>query len=293
MVSAVVVTHNRKNKVIRLLDSLESSSSQDFLEIIVVDDASADGTSEEIGLTFPKVRILHVPHQVFLAKARNMGAHYSKARYILFIDDDVVIDIDSIKRILTFMESHPECGIAGPVVTYFKNRDKIWHAGVCYKPSGINENQYVRNNSPLRNFKRVGFTNCCYLPGIFMVRRKTFDELEGFDSKNFAFSYEDLDLALRTQSIGYKTTCVLSALALHDIDESFIERRMNSMRAFHHGRSRTRFYIRHLKWKIPWLLICFLGFTFMQLSNDDKSYRKRLRVVVSYLKGIVYGIAGR
>lgn len=292
IVSVVVVTHNRRNKIVRLLSSLGNMSSQGFIEVIAVDDASIDGTSEEVSLRYPNVRIGRTAEEVFLARARNMGANCSRGKYILFVDDDMVIEIDSIRRILAFLETHPNYGIAGPAVAYFKN-GRIWHAGVLFRPSSFTENLYIRNRSLLSGLKREGFLNCCYVPGIFMVRKRIFQELQGFDFRNFPFSYEDIDLALRAQSRGYKIGCVLSALALHDIDEISVERSMEPARAFHHGRSRTRFYVKHLKWKLFWLPVYLIGFMLAELSKAKMSPKKSLQVAISYLRGIVYGVLGR
>jgi len=291
-VALVVTTHNRKDKVIRLLGSISQSSfAKRFLKTIVVDDASTDGTFEEVRSLFPKVLVSRTNQEVFLAKARNIGAQYSKAKYVLFVDDDMVIEGDLIGRLIAFMEEHPDYGIAGPVVTYFRNQNKIWHAGVLFRPRSFAENRYIWQYALLSNVKREGFIDCSYVPGIFMVRKKILNKLQGFDYRNFPFSFEDLDLALRAQSTGFKTACVLSALAFHDIDEQPIRRSLRPMRAFHHGRSRTRFYMKYLKWKLLWVPAYFLGFMVRQLQNNNLSFKKRLQLAFSYLKGISYGIA--
>lgn len=289
-ISLVAITHNRKAKMTRLLNSLKGAH-QCFSEIVVVDDASTDGTSNDIGLIFSQVRILHLTEEVFLAKARNIGASQATGKYILFVDDDIITGIDSIKHISTFMETHPDYGIAGPVVGYLNDKREVWHAGVIFNPNSITESHYTGRHTSLSETKRNGFIDCSYLPGIFMIRRDIFKKLNGFDFLNFPFSYEDLDLALRTRSLGLRSACVLSALAFHDIDAISGRRIVESARAFHHGRSRTRFYLKYYKWKLLWLPLYFSGFVATQSINCRVPIREIMKTAISYVKGIVHGVA--
>jgi len=274
----------------RLLGTLAKDISED-LEAILVDDASTDGTFEKVKSAFPEVQIVRTNNEVFLAEARNLGARCAKANHVLFVDDDIVMRNNAIQTISKFLENHPTYGIAGPVITYLWNERVIWHTGVIYTAYNLNESRYIRNHDTLDSVKRTGSLDCSYVPGAFMMAKETFRQLRGFDSENFPFSYEDLDISLRVKNAGLRVACVLPALALHDIDEPHTIRSIGSVRAFHHGRSRTRFYIKYCRWKLLWLPIYFSGFIVKQVPNGGTGFRKFAHVVASYLEGVVCGLA--
>ena len=89
LVSVVIPTHNRKEKLARLIKSiLESDYPKDKLEIIVVDDASTDNTFEYIKKKYPQAKIIRNEEEKLLAESRNIGIKASKGKYIFLIDDD-------------------------------------------------------------------------------------------------------------------------------------------------------------------------------------------------------------
>ena len=111
-VSVVIPTHNRKDKLIRLINSiLQSNYSKEKLNIIVIDDASTDGTYEKIRKFFPKVYAIRNEKEKLVAGARNLGIKNAKGEYILFIDDDNIVEKNMIKHLVHFMNTHKEFGV--------------------------------------------------------------------------------------------------------------------------------------------------------------------------------------
>jgi len=83
LVSIVIPTHDRKEKLIRLINSiLESDYPKDKLEIIIVDDASTDGTYEEITKIFPQVKVVRNGRKRLVAASRNIGFQKSKGEFV-------------------------------------------------------------------------------------------------------------------------------------------------------------------------------------------------------------------
>ncbi|MGD0541578.1 MAG: glycosyltransferase [Tepidisphaeraceae bacterium] len=112
-VTFLLSTHNRRAAVLQTLSQLQSlQSSLDFLaETIVVDNASADGTSGAIAAGFPFVRLLRQTKNRG-ACSKNLGLAQAAGQYIVFLDDDSYPDADSIRRMLKHFDRDPRLGAA-------------------------------------------------------------------------------------------------------------------------------------------------------------------------------------
>ena len=127
-VSIAIPTYNRKNKLKRLLNSISESTFKDY-EIIVVDDASTDGTESMIKEEYPYVKYIKHEKPTLVAKSRNDAIEASEGDYIFFIDDDNVIERNTIEELVKFIESHEEVGTVAPVTCYYSSPDTVMYAG--------------------------------------------------------------------------------------------------------------------------------------------------------------------
>jgi glycosyltransferase involved in cell wall biosynthesis len=127
-VSIAIPTYNRKNKLKRLLNSISESTFKDY-EIIVTDDASTDGTESMIKEEYPYVKYIKHEKPTLVAKSRNDAIEASEGDYIFFIDDDNVIERNTIEELVRYIESHEEVGTVAPVTCYYSSPDKVMYAG--------------------------------------------------------------------------------------------------------------------------------------------------------------------
>lgn len=131
--SIVIPTHNRKEKLARLLESirtLEYSPS----EVIVVDDASTDKSDELIKIRFPEIRYLKMEKEKWPGFTISYGIAKAHNNLVYIIDDDNVVDDRSVAPLLKVFESDKksEYGVVGPVTCYFKDKNIIMYAGATY-----------------------------------------------------------------------------------------------------------------------------------------------------------------
>lgn len=107
--SLIIATYNRGPKIAATLDSaLGQTVAPD--EIIVVDDASTDGTGEWIKAHYPQVRVVWTGGNVFTAAARNHGAAVACGRTLMFLDHDDVLSPDAVEVLLDLRAAFPEAG---------------------------------------------------------------------------------------------------------------------------------------------------------------------------------------
>ena len=116
--SIVIVTHNSLSPVEKCLRSIEKHSPGGEYEIIVVDNASSDGTPEMIRESFSSVRLIANRDNRGYSKGVNQAFPASSGRYFLILNPDIVVGEDSIDALVRFMDDKPEAGIAGSKLVF-------------------------------------------------------------------------------------------------------------------------------------------------------------------------------
>ena len=112
--SIIIVTWNAKKYVAECLDSLQAFSNNPNAEIIVVDNASTDGTPELVRDSYPGVTLIRNEGNLGFAKGNNVGIRRSTGEYVLLINSDVHVLDHCIEQIVEYMKQNPQVGLLGP-----------------------------------------------------------------------------------------------------------------------------------------------------------------------------------
>ena len=110
-VSVILPTRNRREALGRALASLEAQSYRDF-EVVVVDDASTDGTAAWLGEHFPAMRVVALPKAMGAAAARNRGLELARGEIVAFLDDDDAWQPPYLEAQVAHLEAHPEADLS-------------------------------------------------------------------------------------------------------------------------------------------------------------------------------------
>lgn len=283
-VSIIIPTHNRKAKLMKLIDSiLEIDYPMDRLEIIVVDDASSDGTYKAILRNYrslSNLKVIRNDEERFKSYCVNLAVKSAQGEYILIADDDNILDKDLIKELVTIMKTDDTVAAAGAISIDIAS-GRIWNAGVKYAFPGrhkvlvdiVSGNPYVVDS----------------LANVFMVKRRIFKMLNGFDYRMVPFQDEDEEFLQRVRKLGQKLVVVPTAITYHE-KPSF--RKVNDLRLYFIFRNRIIILRRYVtKYFFPFLLSLpvFVGwylFNILMYSPD----KKRGRLIMVMFKGIIDGI---
>lgn len=212
--SVILVNYKVPEFLCEALKSLRHVELYNRSEIIVVDNDSNDHSRLLIEKAFPEVHWIQLKKNLGFGKACNIGAQTAKGRFILFLNPDTLVGINTLRSSLTFMESHPEAGMMGPKIL---NSDGSLQAS-CRRsqPSPAIAFYHFSGLSTLfPKSKRFGKYHLTFMDpdeaapvdaisGSFMVvPRQLFLEIGGFDERFFMYG-EDLDLCWRITEKGYK-----------------------------------------------------------------------------------------
>jgi GT2 family glycosyltransferase len=200
-VSIVVATHQRRQRLERLVRALEAQAGSPEFEVLIVDDASTDGTPQELARlardSAVPLRPLRLERNAGPATARNLGWRTATAPLIAFTDDDCL----------------PQPGWLGALVRGFDDADMV-QGRTLPNPSE------ARRRGPFSHTLRIdgegGFYETCNMA----YRTELLERLDGFDEE-FRFPYgEDLDLAWRAKTAGARSTFRRDAVVYHDVSTS-------------------------------------------------------------------------
>lgn len=179
LVSVIIPTYNRWPMLGEAVESVLGQSFKGF-ELIVVDDGSEDGTARHLKRYSTDLRLLSQPRRG-VAAARNLGARFSRGRYLAFLDSDDLWQPKKLEIQLAFMEARPAVRIC--------QTEEIWIR------RGRRVNPRKKHGKPSGDIFRASLDLCLVSPSATMMTKDLFHGVGGFDE---AFPVcEDYDLWLR------------------------------------------------------------------------------------------------
>ena len=113
-VSVIIVVWNAKKYVLECLESLREYCQHVYDEVIIVDNASIDGTPELIAEMFPEFKLIRNLENLGFAKANNIGMEQCSGDYVCLVNSDVKFTSDCLSPLLKFLSENPEVGMVGP-----------------------------------------------------------------------------------------------------------------------------------------------------------------------------------
>ena len=276
--SVIIISYNTKDLTLKCLDSIFSLSLSTVhcsLEVIVVDNASQDGSVTMIEKKFPQVHLI-VNHQNFgFAKANNQALKIAQGDYLLLLNSDAQIQTEAICELISYLNSHPRVAAVTPKVvlpdgkidpachrglptpwnalTYFSKLEKLFPHSRLF--SG-----YHQSHLDLSTAHPVEATSATAL----LVRKTALDEIGLFDER-FFFYAEDLDWCKRCHDAGWEIHYDPAAIAVHHKSASGKGKRLDPITqkqtTEHFYETMKQYYDKHYFSKYPrWLRqLIFLG----------------------------------
>jgi len=223
-----IVSYDSLNFLEACLDSILENPPSVKYEIIVVDNASTDGSYELVQKNFPQVKLLHNSKNIGFAAANNKAINKTNSKYILLINSDCRVYKNSLDSLVSFMEKNKKAGITGPKII---NSDGSVQLSCRKFPSIFNAafhtilTNIVPNNPFSRKYKLADVNRDTpfevdWVSGSAMIiRRKALEDTGLLDERYFMY-VEDLDLCYRMWQKDWKVYYYPCANILHHIGGS-------------------------------------------------------------------------
>ena len=211
--SVVIPNWNGRHFLQTCLDSLLAQSYGDF-EIIVVDNASSDGSQALIEGSYQQVKLINLPTNRGFTGACNIGMGTAAGEIIALLNNDTEVEASWTEEIMDAFRRHPEIGMVASKMLLFDRRDHFHTAGDCFGVNGSagNRGAWEQDQGQYQNEEYV-FGAC---GGSAAYRKSMLEEIGLFDD-DFFFLLEDVDLSWRAQLAGYKVLYVPTAVVYHHL----------------------------------------------------------------------------
>lgn len=248
LVAVVVVSWNSRDDLPAALRSLETTTLP--LEVVVVDNASEDGTPDTVRRDFPTVRLIEAGTNLGFATACNLGWRATSASLVLFLNPDAVLSPGALEALHDVLQRRPEVGIVGPSTRNSDGTPQLsfgpdltpfgeWRQRRLVRGVAARDPRVLREVEALcaREHEPDWVSGSCLL-----ARRSLLEQLSGFDERFFLYE-EDADLCRRAQQAGARVVFAPAARVVHRLGRSMA--RSGGHASLEYERSHRLYYRKH------------------------------------------------
>ena len=241
--SIIIVNYNVRQFLENALHSVRRAIEGLNAEVIVVDNASADGSVEMVRENFPDIRLIENRQNLGFARANNSALQTARGRYLLLLNPDTVLQEDTLRVMITFFEEHGDAGLAGCKIL---NPDGSFQLSCrrSFPTPWISFTRVFGLSALFPGSRLFGRYNLTYLnpdetypvdavSGSFMMfSRQAYEKVGGLDEMFFMYG-EDLDYCYRVRQAGYKVYYVHDTKIIHFKGESTKRSDIDEIRVFY------------------------------------------------------------
>ena len=227
--SVIIVTHNSRTPVEKCIASIEGHSPACSYEIVVVDNASGDGTPDMIAGRFPSVRLIRNDENIGYSRGVNRGIRASSGKHLLILNPDIIVGEGSIDRLVDFLERTPDAGIAASKLVYPNGRlqfscRRFYNFTVLLLrrtflgklfPKARLLREHLMMDYDHESARRVDWV----LGACMLVRREAIEQVGAMDERFFLY-FEDLDWCYRMGTQGWSVYYVPDSVMVHSYERS-------------------------------------------------------------------------
>ena len=224
----VILNWNNAPDTIKCLDSLKQIDYPDY-EILLIDNASTDDSVKEIHKFFPEIEIVINKKNIGVSGGRNVGIDIALARmndnssdtphYILFLDNDLIVEKTFLKEMVSVAVSNPGIGVLGCKIFFLDKPDTIWATGGILnfsKGTTVLRGMYELDQGQYDNICEVDYAVGC----TFLVTKEALKIVGHFDTIFGIYCAEEIDWCIRARQKGFKVMYIPSAKVWHKISQT-------------------------------------------------------------------------
>lgn len=278
LLTIIIVNWNTKELLKNCLKSIENTCSDLNYKLVVVDNASEDGSAEVVENKFPEVKLIRNDKNLGFAKANNQGIIKYPAEFFLFLNPDIIVHNNSIKNMIKFLIENKKVGGAGGklidedgnlnIDNYYRKLPSLCQILFFY--TRLREvslkSKYLKRKfwffiNAEKNCSVEQVPACC-----LFVRKEALDKIGMFD-ENFYIWFEDVDLCYRMRRDGWKLYYLSEVLVTHYGGKSF--------ELWNEEKKILRFYLS-------------LFYYFKKNHNILKAYSIKIIILLNFILNILF-----
>ena len=237
--TVIVVSTNDGHHLKRCLSSVEKLSYPD-VEILLVDNASTDGSASLVKRYFPKVTVIRNEENLGYAGANNIGFRHASGEIVAVLNPDTEVDANWLRELATALMANPSAGLVTSKILMMNDPARINACGNEITLTGLTVCRgFGETADAYEKLEEVSAVS----GAAFAIRQSTLKQLGGFDEAMFLY-YEDTDLSLRTMLAGAVCLYVPTSIAFHQY-----EFRFSPQKSFYLERNRILSWLKVFRWR--------------------------------------------
>lgn len=198
--SIIIINHNTKVTIKNSLNSIFNNCDKNDFEIILVDNASQDGSIEMLKDNFnEKIKIIANNNNTGFGPANNQGDKLAKGEYLFLLNSDTIIKDNILEELENFLLKDQKIGIVAPKLFLGDGSEQPFAFGDYPRLLSLIFEKFKKAPEYLDNPFEVEWVSGAAL----IIKRELFEQLGGFDEKFFMY-FEDIDLCKRAREMNYK-----------------------------------------------------------------------------------------
>lgn len=286
-VSIIIVNYNTKQLLADCLATVFEKTKDVMFEVIVVDNASTDGSEDYIKERYPNVKWINSGNNIGFGRANNLGAKYAIGKYMFLLNSDTLLLNNAVRLFFDYAESHQQERI-GALGSWLLDKNEMPNNSYGFFPCAKNEICYLLGKYELPTEKdTTAEKNVDYIIGAdLFIEKCLFDEMDGFD-KNIFMYYEETDLQYRMAQYGMLRKVIPGPRIIHLEGGSF-ENNGLSLKRFMMAQTSYNYYLRKnfhgQDYYFNRVILCLIRLTIFVTTNWTISEKFKAYKLVLFLK---------
>lgn len=270
----IILNYNGKDILLDCLDSVYKLKYPN-LEVVVVDNNSSDGSFLSARQRFSRFHFIKNSKNLGFAGGNNVAIRWvleKMADYIFLLNNDALIEKDSLKKMIELAEKDEKGGVFSPVIYEGKNKGKVWFSG------GRIDWLKMRTIHRVRNIKHVTQkrNTTSYVTGCAMLVKKEVFKKVGLLDDDFFLYYEDADFSYRAKKAGFGLRIIPQASVFH-----FEKSSQNPNKVYWLVYSGLLFFKKNTPWFWkPWIVF----YIFFRKINNKRNLKLRKKYSIDVKK---------
>ncbi len=270
--SVIIVNYNGGDALKRCLRSLLNDGCRNY-ELIVVDNASTDGSAEDVERCFPSVRLIRSATNLGFGEGSNRGAQAATGTFLGFLNPDTIVAPGWLEALVAALNADPRIGLTTSKILLMDDPGRINTCGNDMHYTGLT----VCRGTGMSHMALAAPAEVSAVSGAaFVIRRDLFEALGGFDGTFFLYM-EDTDLSWRARLAGYRCLYVPTSVVYHEYTLRFGPRKI-----FYQERNRYLMLLKGAHWAtllvlLPALLLAEVVTWGFVLARDRRRLANKAR----------------
>jgi len=224
--SVIIVNYNTRHLLDEMMDSLRIAAQGLSMQVILVDNASTDGSAAYVRKNFRDIELIANGSNVGFGRANNLALPMLKGRFVLLLNTDAFVAPESLRATLACISAHPRCGILGVRLV---GRNGALQPSCRYFPAPWNT--FLSRTGLSRFFggtrmvddmtwDHASVRECDWVPGCYYLMRREMVEQVGLFDPRFFLYYEEVDHCRRAKAAGWQVLYCPDTSVVHIGGES-------------------------------------------------------------------------